>query len=55
MWKSFRDSRFLQGTDDWQLTNKPRRLIGAWLGSDRPGLRQPLLSNAVSEYQANYC
>lgn len=49
------DSRFLQGTDDWQVTNKPRRPSVAWLRSDRPGLSQPVLSNAVSKYQANYC
>ncbi len=51
----FGDSRFLQGTVDWQVTNKPRRLSVAWLRSDRPSLRQPVLSNAVSKYQANYC
>lgn len=45
----------LEIADDWQLTNEPRRLSVAWLGSDRPGLRQPVLSNAVSKYQDNYC
>lgn len=36
LWKVdlFGDSMFLQGTDDWQVTNRPRRLSVAWLGSE---------------------
>lgn len=49
------DSKFLQGTNGWQVTSKPRRPSVAWLRSDKFSPCQPLLSNAVSKYRANYC